>query len=95
MKYSTLRGFGILSQGVVASAAGGYAYDAQVPLAARTCLPALEYVADVESLGVFLDTPGSQALDGLSLKSKHNTPASCADACGRAGFLLAGIKNDR
>ncbi|KAF6816677.1 beta-xylosidase [Colletotrichum sojae] len=93
MKYSTLRGLGVLSQ-AVASVAGGYAYDAQVPLAGRTCLPEMESGVEVDSLGVFLDKE-SRALDGLSFKSKFNTPGSCAGACGRAGFSLAGIKNDR
>jgi beta-D-xylosidase 4 len=59
----------------------------------RECLPALNYTAEINYDGCYVDKEDRRTLSRLSTTLRtNNSPQACADICGRAGYSLAGVE---
>ncbi len=70
-------------QFAVAAAAG-------LLVTAKECKP--PYKAEISSLGCYIDNNGHRTLAGPSLVTAGNTPESCANSCGLAGYTYSGVE---
>jgi beta-D-xylosidase 4 len=57
----------------------------------QSCAPATNYTALYEYVGCYTDD-NDRTLKGYSTRSGTNSPAFCADLCGRAGYSYAGVE---
>jgi beta-D-xylosidase 4 len=63
----------------------------------RKCLPALNvnYTADISFVGCYTDDEARVLQGGQATPPGGTTPQTCADACGTAGFVYAGVEYSR
>lgn len=59
-------------------------------IARTTCLP--EYAANATFVGCFTDNADERALGTQLGDSEENTPQSCANQCGLAGYSYSGVE---
>lgn len=76
-------------------AAWGSIIPLSTKLQQRSCLPALNFTAQLDYVGCFTDPVNPRTLAGASFASAMNSPKYCGDLCGQAGYSYVGVEYSR